>query len=168
MNLFNQKMLKITSLLFFSMLFFKAKADDGYRLWLKYDVLKNTSQKAEYKRFTNFVDNQFGESVIVNTAKKELKNGLAGMLGIALQSSSKKVGGIVLKKDLDIAKEGYKIQIPTCDQLEKLKKLNQNDDKNQTEQIDDKIQPTKKQKALTTVQTAETRLVTKANINYKP
>jgi alpha-glucuronidase len=103
-------MLKITTLLFFSMLFFKANADDGYRLWLKYDLLKNASQKAEYKRFTNFVDNQFGESIIVNTAQKELKNGLAGMLGIALQSSSKKVGGVVLKKDLNIAKEGFKIQ----------------------------------------------------------
>ena len=32
------------------------------------------------------------------------------MLGIALQSSSKKVGGIVLKKDLTIPKEGYKTQ----------------------------------------------------------
>ena len=47
----------------------------------------------------------------------------------------------------ELIKEGYKIQIPTCDQLEKLKKLNQNDDKNQIDQIDDKIQPTKKQKA---------------------
>lgn len=46
----------------------------------------------------------------MNTAQKELKNGLVGMLGIALQSSSKKVGGIVLKKDLTIPKEGYKIQ----------------------------------------------------------
>ena len=110
MNLSNQKMLKITTILFFSMLFFKANADDGYRLWLKYDLLKNTSQRSEYKRFTNFIDNQFGESVIVNTAQKELKNGLAGMLDIALQNSSKKVGGIVLKKDLTIAKEGYKIQ----------------------------------------------------------
>ena len=110
MNQSHQKMQKIITLLFFSMLFFKANADDGYRLWLKYDLMKNTPQKTEYKRFTNFIDNQFGESVIVNTAQSELKNGLAGMLGIALQSSSKKVGGIVLKKDLTIPKEGYKIQ----------------------------------------------------------
>lgn len=103
-------MIKITTILFFSMLFFKANADDGYRLWLKYDLLKNAPQKAEYKRFTNFIDNQFGESVIVNTAQKELKNGLVGILGTALQSSSKKVGGIILKKDLTISEEGYKIQ----------------------------------------------------------
>lgn len=103
-------MKKITVLFFFSILFFKASADDGYRLWLKYNLLKNTPQKAEYKRFTNFIDNQFGESIIVNTAQKELKNGLVGMLGIALQSSSKKVRGIVLKKDLTIPKEGHKIQ----------------------------------------------------------
>ncbi len=110
MNLSVKKMFKITVLFFFSMLFFKAKADDGYKLWLKYDVLKSDLKRTENKKFTKYLDNQFTESVILNTAKKELKNGLSGMLGIALPSSSKKIGGIIFEKDLSIAIEGYKIK----------------------------------------------------------
>ncbi|MDZ7935103.1 MAG: glycoside hydrolase family 20 zincin-like fold domain-containing protein, partial [Emticicia sp.] len=103
-------MLRKLTILFFSILVFQAKADDGYRLWMKYDLLKNSVKAAEYKRFSGFLINQFGETSITATAKNELKKGLDGLLGSPF---SKKIGsgGIVFKKNISIPREGYRIQV---------------------------------------------------------
>ncbi|NMB83557.1 MAG: alpha-glucuronidase [Ignavibacteria bacterium] len=55
-------------------------AEDGYRLWLRYDKLKNTNFVKEYsKQITSYyVD---GNSSTMLAAKEELKNGLSGLLG---------------------------------------------------------------------------------------
>ncbi len=102
-------MLKKTFIFLLTFLFFQANADDGYRLWLKYDLLKNQSKVAEYKRFSGFLENQFGENPITETAQKELKKGIAGLLGISLQKTGK-IGGIIFKKDQSIPKDGYRLQ----------------------------------------------------------
>lgn len=94
----------------FLILWFQAKADDGYRLWLKFDKLKDQSKVVEYKAFSNFISVQFEETAIIGTAKKELKNGLEGLLGIKLGTSTKSSGGIVLSKDIAIPKEGFRIE----------------------------------------------------------
>ncbi len=87
-----------------------AYADDGYRLWLKYDLLKNKEKYIEYKIYTNFIKNQFGETPIVLTAQKELKKGIEGLLGTTMQPTAKAKGGIVLLKDARIPPEGYRIE----------------------------------------------------------
>lgn len=95
----------------FLILWFQAKADDGYRLWLKFDKLKDQSKVVEYKAFSNFISVQFEETAIIGTAKKELKNGLEGLLGIKLGTSIKNSGGIVLLKDNTIPREGFRIEL---------------------------------------------------------
>ena len=83
-------MLKKILLFFLLFSFADARADDGYRLWLKYDLLKNISKRAEYKRFAAFIQIRTEQTPIVRTAQEELKRGLEGMLGIQVSNTSKK------------------------------------------------------------------------------
>lgn len=110
---------KVLYFLYFISVNFFTFADDGYRLWLKYDLIKNNNQVIEYKRFTNFILNDFSENEIVNTAKKELERGILGLLGkkIATKQNLKegeathsKLGGIIFSKDSDLPKDGFRIQ----------------------------------------------------------
>lgn len=87
-----------------------AFADDGYRLWLKYDLLKNKNKIIEYKQYTNFIKNEFEKTPIALTAQQELKKGVEGLLGIRIELGAKAKGGIVLQKDASIAPEGYQIE----------------------------------------------------------
>lgn len=87
-----------------------AQADDGYRLWLKYDRLKNTSKIAEYKPLMQFISNEMPESPMLLIAKKELKTGIEGLLGTKLNEVKKSKGGIIFRKDATIPDEGYAIK----------------------------------------------------------
>jgi alpha-glucuronidase len=55
------------------------KADDGYRLWLKYDVITNEILLKEYKDKIQAVKIE-GKSATIQIAKKELTAGLNGLL----------------------------------------------------------------------------------------
>ncbi|MCB0840075.1 MAG: hypothetical protein KDD99_25570, partial [Bacteroidetes bacterium] len=56
------------------------RAEDGYRLWLRYDKITNETIRQAYQNQISFI--QFsGEGEILKTAKKELENGLKGLLG---------------------------------------------------------------------------------------
>src|SRR5687768_8296974 len=57
-----------------------AKAEDGYRLWLRYDLIENTQTRNEYREFIKalLID---GNSPTLSIAKKELLTGLSGLLG---------------------------------------------------------------------------------------
>lgn len=103
-------MLKKILLFFLLFSFADARADDGYRLWLKYDLLKNTSKRAEYKRFAAFIQIRTEQTPIVRTAQEELKRGLEGMLGKQVGNSSKKSGGIIFQLDKTIPEEGFRIE----------------------------------------------------------
>lgn len=60
-----------------------AQAEDGYRLWLRYDLITEAEKLSAYK--TAFIAiNMEGNSPTLNTARKELSNGLAGLLGTRL------------------------------------------------------------------------------------
>jgi alpha-glucuronidase len=98
----------LLSIFFFTYSF--AQADDGYRLWLKYDRLKNTSKIAEYKPFMQFISNEMPESPMLLIAKKELKTGIEGLLGTKLNEVKKSKGGIIFRKDATIPDEGYAIK----------------------------------------------------------
>ncbi len=55
-------------------------ADDGYRLWLRYDRIENESIRADYMEAIRFVYVD-GESPMMAVARKELAMGLSGLLG---------------------------------------------------------------------------------------
>ena len=54
---------------------FALKADDGYRLWLKFDKVASASRYASYAQS---VSSEFPTSPIIETARKELSQGLKG------------------------------------------------------------------------------------------
>ena len=55
-------------------------ADDGYRLWLKYDLIEDVSLLNQYRENIQAVSFR-GDSASIQIAKDELANGLAGLLG---------------------------------------------------------------------------------------
>ena len=61
---------------------------------------------------------------------------------------------------LELIEDGFKVQIPTCSQLEK---LSLNGTQNKNDEVKMK-KTSKKEKSLTTAQTGATRLVTKVRI----
>ena len=68
--------------LFLSLMFYGvgASADDGYRLWLKYDLVSNPQKLEEYRQTIKawMVE---GNSSTMEAAKHELRIGLDGLLG---------------------------------------------------------------------------------------
>lgn len=74
-------------------------ADDGSRLWLKYDLLKNAQQRGAYASLTKFILIN-SDSPIVATAANELQMGFEGLLGkkVAIsRDKGSKTGGIILE-----------------------------------------------------------------------
>ena len=55
-------------------------ADDGYRLWLKYDLVADARQRAQYRAAAQFVAAS-GNDAVLKTAATELQRGLQGLLG---------------------------------------------------------------------------------------
>ncbi len=55
------------------------KADTGYRLWLKYDLISNQQKLNEYRQSIKAINIE-GESPTIKAAKHELKIGLKGLL----------------------------------------------------------------------------------------
>src|SRR5262245_39443976 len=56
-----------------------AKAEDGYRLWLRYDPLPRQMIGVYRPRVTSIV--ALGDSVTLDATRTELVNGCAGLLG---------------------------------------------------------------------------------------
>jgi alpha-glucuronidase len=94
-----------------------AKADDGYRLWLKFDLLKNASVRAQYLPYTQYIAYSSADPV-AQTAAKELQAGLQGLLGksIRLQNTANAApGGIGLTLNAtpiaSLGTEGYTLAL---------------------------------------------------------
>lgn len=111
-------------LLLFS--FSGALAEDGYRLWLRYDAIENEDLKEHYIQQTGKV-HFAGNSAVIDKAKAEMKRGLSGLLsqkvrfadhsadGAALiagtPESSPFIDSLNLQNQLhDLGKEGYLIR----------------------------------------------------------
>jgi len=56
------------------------KADNGYRLWLKYDLISNQQKLNEYKQLIKAIEIE-GESPKIKAAQLELQIGFNGLLG---------------------------------------------------------------------------------------
>jgi alpha-glucuronidase len=88
-----------------------AKADDNYRLWLKYDRLDYKIAK-QYLDFNSvFIG---GNSATLHASKDEIIRGLVGLLGKKLVSSNILANGsIALIKSSDLQKYKLKAVVPT-------------------------------------------------------
>ncbi|GAB3994267.1 alpha-glucuronidase family glycosyl hydrolase [Spirosoma daeguense] len=76
----------------------RSNADDGYRLWLKYDQIRDAAKRNTYAQSAQFITFS-GNSPILQTAANELQMGLQGLLGKSvpiIQNGGNRTGGIVL------------------------------------------------------------------------
>jgi alpha-glucuronidase len=71
-----------------------AEAEDGYRLWLRYDPLPAETANAYRPRVTSVVVQ--GKSPTLDAVRTELVNGLNGLLGHAVPLASEVSGGAVV------------------------------------------------------------------------
>ena len=78
------------TLLFFFAVFFATliHAENGYRLWLRYDKIDNSSKLAQYISYVSSFSIA-GSSPTLIAAKKELEHGLTGLLGKQILATSK-------------------------------------------------------------------------------
>jgi len=109
---------------FFLLISTRIPAEDGYRLWLRWDKIGNETLLKTYSGNISFI-RLSGESPIARTAREELRSGLSGLLDKAIGQEIKKttggvIGGLVgnaeiasLVKEEDLAKireEGFLIR----------------------------------------------------------
>ncbi|WP_201981623.1 alpha-glucuronidase family glycosyl hydrolase [Hymenobacter rubidus] len=77
----------------------RCRADDGYRLWLKYDLIADAGLRARYRAAAQFIAVE-GETEIAKTAAAELQRGLQGLLGqpvpVVAKAAESNRRGIVL------------------------------------------------------------------------
>lgn len=74
---------QFTLLLFFVLVSLTVQAEDGYRLWLRYDKLTSEQQLAKYQQLLQHWM-VVGDSPTLAAAKKEVQLGLSGLLGQAV------------------------------------------------------------------------------------
>ncbi|MGD8779389.1 MAG: alpha-glucuronidase family glycosyl hydrolase [Ignavibacteria bacterium] len=117
-------MKKIIFYLFLGFLFsYLTFAEDGYRLWLRYNIIENTEIRKEYNELISAFKFE-GNSPTTKAAKEELKLGLNGLLGKDINEINEiSIDGIILAgtpasssiiKDLnpalnELGNEGYLI-----------------------------------------------------------
>ncbi|MFD2935696.1 alpha-glucuronidase family glycosyl hydrolase [Spirosoma flavum] len=109
---------KIAGWIFLFLLSTTSYADDGYRLWLKYDLIKDVAKRDDYVRSAQFIVLN-GNSQILKSAADELQTGLQGLLGKSvplIANAGNRTGGIVLtvadapNADAQtLTSEGYKV-----------------------------------------------------------
>ena len=97
--------------LLLSFVFFGTHADDGYRLWLKYDPIKNPALKAGYCKKLNSVFVQKTDETIT-VAVAELKYATRGMLGKEILETKTPASTLKLEvsKLTDINPEAFEIK----------------------------------------------------------
>ncbi|RAK69331.1 alpha-glucuronidase family glycosyl hydrolase [Hymenobacter edaphi] len=95
----------------------RGAADDGYRLWLKYDLIRDAGPRRQYQQVAQFIS-VGGQSATLKAAAEELQTGLQGLLGQSvpvLSDAKGRKGGIVLQVDAAAADkaglgpDGYRI-----------------------------------------------------------
>jgi alpha-glucuronidase len=90
-----KKIVLIIFILFTLIIEHTLHADDGYRLWLKYDEISNPLRLQTYKKLIKgwMI---FGESSTMAVVKKELYTGLEGLLGSAVPEVDSLNDGVVI------------------------------------------------------------------------
>jgi alpha-glucuronidase len=91
-----KKMRKVILLLFVLLTFCTtALAEDGYRLWLRYDLIDNEEMLSEYRELISAIMIEENSPAAL-VAKTELLNGLAGLLGKEIPVTGEIKDGVVL------------------------------------------------------------------------
>jgi len=89
-----------------------SRADDGYRLWLKYDRIAEAAPRQQYARAAQFVASP-GTTPVLRTAARELQLGLSGLLGQpvpVVAAAGSRTGGIVLRVEPQASAQGQLLQ----------------------------------------------------------
>jgi len=71
------------------------KAEDGYRLWLRYDLINDSALLKQYRSTINTI-NIHGNSSTVTAIQKELTTGLRGLLGESIPNTTRVTNNSVL------------------------------------------------------------------------
>src|SRR5687767_2892927 len=85
----------ITCIFLFFVLICKVDADDGYRLWLRYDKIENNNLLQQYGANISSVRSA-GTTASVTIATNELLTGLQGLLGKKIPLTTTNNNGTVL------------------------------------------------------------------------
>lgn len=86
-------------------------ADDGYRLWLKYDQLSDAKLRASWQEQARGIAVE-GTTPVLQTAARELQLGLQGLLGRPLPVSASGGKGYIrlrVAADPALGKDGYRV-----------------------------------------------------------
>ncbi len=90
----------------------RSRADDGYRLWLKYDRIADAAPRQQYQRAAQFIANP-GTTPVLRAAAGELQRGLSGLLGQVVPvvaAAGSRTGGIVLRVDAKASANGQPLK----------------------------------------------------------
>jgi alpha-glucuronidase len=116
-------MSKLVFVLFYFLPFTTVHADDGYKLWLRYDLINDSHLLNQYNNLTRTIYIEEGSPTLL-IARNELKNGIEGLLGkhayltnsidnssiIIGKSSNQRIKSFLAKIDLTaLGKEGFGI-----------------------------------------------------------
>src|SRR6185369_2116083 len=89
-----------------------ASAEDGYRLWLRYEPVEAAQRTSYAARATEIVVDAHGPTG--DAAASELKRGLSGLLGTGIISRPRvdRDGAIVLAlaRTADLGRDGFRVQ----------------------------------------------------------
>jgi alpha-glucuronidase len=92
------------------------RAEDGYRLWLRYDLIRNPSRLAEYRSaFTHIVVP--GNSSTLEAARRELSLALPGLLGVGIAVRSNAGAGALLAGTPRSSPEIARLRLNELEQL---------------------------------------------------
>ena len=89
--------------------------EDGYRLWLKYDLIQNKTQRQQYLKLLTRI-NLYGNSDTIKAIKQELALALPNLLGknipISINNSKLNTGdkGLIIQKANDALINKYQLQ----------------------------------------------------------
>jgi alpha-glucuronidase len=111
-NQMTNHMKTVIYIFFYLSITIPAHAEDGYRLWLRYDLVNNSSRLASYKQLIKgwMVD---GTSPTLNAASSELSLALRGLLGLQAPSATRvDFDGIVCAKLSSPLLKGLNIEVP--------------------------------------------------------
>lgn len=108
-------MKKVTFAAILILLSLQLRAEDGYRLWLRYDKIQDKKLLSEYSFLIDRILFK-GSSPVINAAKEELFTGLEGLLGKKISSLKKisKAGekGILIVGTADLLTELSEADLP--------------------------------------------------------
>ncbi|MES2795482.1 MAG: alpha-glucuronidase family glycosyl hydrolase [Bacteroidota bacterium] len=96
-------------LLFLLFINFSSFADDGYRLWLKYDLIKEEARRVKYASFFKNLQSEFADSPTILAAKKELNMAVRGLFGEKSVREVVSNTGLLFHRDTNLHGDAFSI-----------------------------------------------------------